>query len=184
MAETKRQHEALRVPQGWEGQAKALIMQLERILTQLYQITEKTEGDLKGTNEDIITVTDDLSALSSSFTSFKTSETLTLTRTENSYFNATSFARNAACKKSGYYFVRLNLSSATVTTATTEFIQIGTISNYSALYDGFANVMPQDGSNKVACFQITTDGKIKFFAPNGTGGAFYRAVLTIPAYAT
>ena len=47
MAETKRQHEALRVPQGWEGQAKALIMQLERILTQLYQITGKTAGDLK-----------------------------------------------------------------------------------------------------------------------------------------
>lgn len=33
-----RQHEALRVPQGWSGQDKALIMQLERVFNDLYRL--------------------------------------------------------------------------------------------------------------------------------------------------
>lgn len=31
-----RKHEPLRVPQGWEGQARALVVQLERILNDVY----------------------------------------------------------------------------------------------------------------------------------------------------
>ena len=38
-----RQHEALRVPQGWDGQDKALIIQLERILTEIYQLYGSNE---------------------------------------------------------------------------------------------------------------------------------------------
>ena len=33
-----RQHEAIRVPQGWTGQDRALIIQLERILTEMYRL--------------------------------------------------------------------------------------------------------------------------------------------------
>ena len=33
-----RQHEAIRVPQGWTGQDRALIIQLERILTEIYRL--------------------------------------------------------------------------------------------------------------------------------------------------
>ena len=33
-----RQHEALRVPQGWNGQDKAFVIQLERVLTDLYRL--------------------------------------------------------------------------------------------------------------------------------------------------
>ena len=33
-----RQHEALRVPQGWTGQDKALVIQLERILSDLFRM--------------------------------------------------------------------------------------------------------------------------------------------------
>lgn len=31
-----RKHEPLRVPHGWEGQARALVVQLERILSDIY----------------------------------------------------------------------------------------------------------------------------------------------------
>lgn len=33
-----RQHETLRVPYGWSGQEKDLIIQLERVLTDLYRL--------------------------------------------------------------------------------------------------------------------------------------------------
>ena len=33
-----KQHEAHRVPQGWSGQDKALVIQLERVLTDLYRL--------------------------------------------------------------------------------------------------------------------------------------------------
>ena len=36
-----RQHEALRVPQGWIGQAKDFVIQLERIFTDIYQKLHK-----------------------------------------------------------------------------------------------------------------------------------------------
>jgi len=79
MAETKRQHEALRVPQGWEGQAKALIMQLERILTQLYQITEKTDNDLKETNENVVSLIDNFGIPTSNLHGYLRRKTVTYT---------------------------------------------------------------------------------------------------------
>ena len=36
-----RQHEAIRVPQGWTGQEKALIIQLENIFNELYRICDR-----------------------------------------------------------------------------------------------------------------------------------------------
>jgi len=39
-----RQHQHLRVPNGWEGQDRALIVQLERILDELYNLSGQLEG--------------------------------------------------------------------------------------------------------------------------------------------
>ena len=68
-----RQHEALRVPQGWDGQDKALVIQLERVLTDLYRLfgiadssmvtdvsyntsTHKLTLTINGTTSDIVAV--------------------------------------------------------------------------------------------------------------------------------
>jgi hypothetical protein len=68
-----RQHEALRVPQGWNGQDKALVIQLERVLTDLYRLygnaesamvtdvaydedTHKLTVTIDGTTSDIVAV--------------------------------------------------------------------------------------------------------------------------------
>jgi len=41
-----RQHETLRVPQGWTGQDKGLVIQLERILTDLYRLSGILEDSM------------------------------------------------------------------------------------------------------------------------------------------
>ena len=41
-----RQHEAIRVPQGWTGQDKALIIQLENIFNELYRICDRLGVDI------------------------------------------------------------------------------------------------------------------------------------------
>ena len=44
MAEKIRQHEPLRVPQGWTSQDRAFVIQLERVLTDLYRIFGILDG--------------------------------------------------------------------------------------------------------------------------------------------
>ena len=67
-----RQHEALRVPQGWDGQAKALIIQLERILDRLYQFTEKTEKDLSEKGGTLEELSEDLDTVEAAVTALTT----------------------------------------------------------------------------------------------------------------
>lgn len=42
MART-RQHAPLRVPKGWTGEARALVLQLERLLDEIYALISKLE---------------------------------------------------------------------------------------------------------------------------------------------
>ena len=68
-----RQHETLRVPHGWQGQDKALVIQLERVLNDLYRIfsnldesvvtnvtydaqTQKLTVTINGITEDVVSV--------------------------------------------------------------------------------------------------------------------------------
>ena len=41
-----RQHEALRVPQGWKGQDKALVIQLERVFNDLYKVFSNLDASV------------------------------------------------------------------------------------------------------------------------------------------
>lgn len=43
-----RGHEPLRVPQGWREQERAFVIQLERILTDIYQRFGSGKNDLSG----------------------------------------------------------------------------------------------------------------------------------------
>ena len=48
-----RQHERLRVPERWQGQAKALIQQLERIHDDLYNLLGEASNDVSGLQGDV-----------------------------------------------------------------------------------------------------------------------------------
>ena len=48
-----RQHDPLRVPQGWKGQDRSLVIQLEHLLTDLYRLTSETENALASLKADI-----------------------------------------------------------------------------------------------------------------------------------
>jgi len=39
-----RQHQPLRVPNGWTGQDRALVIQLEQLLNQIYAIMDQIDG--------------------------------------------------------------------------------------------------------------------------------------------
>ena len=63
-----RQHEPLRVPQGWNGQDRALVIQLERILTDLYRLNGEVKDiieqlDVPGLSEDVAQLQQDISNL-------------------------------------------------------------------------------------------------------------------------
>ena len=63
-----RGHEPLRIPQGWREQERAFVIQLERILTDVYQRFGKIgRGDLDKTLQDLLTdleqKTNDLSGI-------------------------------------------------------------------------------------------------------------------------
>lgn len=60
-----RQHEPLRVPQGWNGQDRALVIQLERILTDLYRLNGEVKDivdslNIEGLSEDVGQIQEDV----------------------------------------------------------------------------------------------------------------------------
>ena len=46
-----KQHERLRTPEGWSGQSRALIQQLERIHDDIYLLIGKLEEEIKEIKE-------------------------------------------------------------------------------------------------------------------------------------
>lgn len=105
---------------------------------------------------------------------------LTITRTENSYASATEVARCTAhrCGKTLMFIFNCSLSGANMT----DFVEIGSISGWSASNDVFQTVMPQSGESKPVIVQITAAGKIKIYGAQGTAYSFYRCTLTAPEY--
>ena len=47
----KRQHEPLRVPDGWKDQDRSLILQLDRILDEIYALLGRLEEKVKELEE-------------------------------------------------------------------------------------------------------------------------------------
>ena len=55
-----RQHEPLRVPNNWNGQDRSLVIQLEKILTDLYRLTGETKDALTQLGVDVNTLEESL----------------------------------------------------------------------------------------------------------------------------
>ena len=100
---------------------------------------------------------------------------LTLTRTENTLVNSTSFARLHAYKKNGVLYLLGNLQVA-ASAATSDFVKIGSVSGWAACDSFFQNIPPQNATGlPVLTVQITNDGEIKiFFSADLSASAFYR----------
>ena len=47
----KRQHEPLRVPEGWRDQERSLVMQIDRIVDEIYALLGRLEEKVKELEE-------------------------------------------------------------------------------------------------------------------------------------
>ena len=107
------------------------------------------------------------------------SDNLTITRVSNSYVDATNIGRCAAVKKNGILSLRININPGTAS-ATSDFVEIATISGWVATLECLVNVPPQNGSSKVMNIQVTYDGHVKVYGANGFDNSFYRTQITVP----
>lgn len=104
---------------------------------------------------------------------------LTITRTENVYCTDTQLQRCRVYKRSGWYSIVINLQTS-AKSATSDFVEIGRISNYNAYFDCYLTIPAQDTLDKEIVLTITTGGIIKLYASHGTAGDFYRCTTSIP----
>ena len=111
-----------------------------------------------------------------------TCETLTLTRKDNSYVNATNFNRLAAFKKSGILFLKINLALSTATPAMSDFVDIGDISGWNSVSTILVGMISQGTTLYELSMQIVPGGTISIFTPSQTpAGPFFRQMVSIPA---
>ena len=108
---------------------------------------------------------------------------LTITRTNNNYFNATNIGRCRAIKKGAMLTFVCNLMTDenAPTGATSDFIEIARISGWNAAYDIYFTIMPQGGGDKPIIVIVYANGIVKFYAAKGVApGNFHRATACVP----
>jgi hypothetical protein len=123
----------------------------------------------------------DISRLNSSKVSIVNMR-LTLTRTENDYVDATSFARLSAFRKDNvlFFICNLSLSSSIPAGEHPDFVEIGRISDWSGLYTIMQNIPSQQSDGNSLLIRITQNGIISIYSVKATS-SWYRAVVSIPA---
>lgn len=105
---------------------------------------------------------------------------LTLTRTTNSFVDSTAFGRLEAYRQGGWYWFFLNLQVTTAGTMS-DWVEIGSIANYSALDPIYANIPGMANSSSVLTLYLTSAGKINIYCGTGTlASTFYRGVFAVP----
>jgi hypothetical protein len=121
----------------------------------------------------------DVSQLNSSKVS-KVNTGLTLTRTENDYVDATSFARLGAFRKDNVLFFICNLSLTSSISAPSDFVEIGRISDWSGIYTIMQSIPSQQSDGSSLLISISQNGIISIYSVKATS-SFYRTVVSIPA---
>lgn len=109
-----------------------------------------------------------------------TTSNLTITRTNNSYCNATDIGYLQARRKNGYLSLRGNLHLTTSLPNNTADVQIATISNWNGV-SGILCVPAQTG-NSTILVTITATGVIAIanYSGTATGANWFRFVFTTP----
>lgn len=114
-------------------------------------------------------------------TKFKltTNGPLTMTRTNNSYVDATAFGRLSARRKNDILFLNGNLSVSNLP-VTSSFVEIGRISGWSATDTVYLNVPCQNGSG-VLLLEVLPAGVIQIYNDSGTTiNGFCRFQAAVP----
>ena len=105
---------------------------------------------------------------------------LTMTHTNNSYVDATSFGRLSARRKNGILFLNGNLSVANMPSGSS-FTEIGTISGWNATEAVYLNIPAQNGTG-VLLLEVLPAGVIQIY--NGSGStinSFCRFQAAVPS---
>lgn len=102
---------------------------------------------------------------------------LTITRTENAYFDSTKIDRLHAYKRSNLYVLQVNLQS-TSSSAMADFVEICRISGWSAAATIYATIPSQEGGDYPLTLSISSSGIVKAYAAMGMpSNTWYRANL-------
>lgn len=123
----------------------------------------------------------EVDANTAAITALNSSTTLTLTRTEQEFVDATAFSRLTALKRGNMLYLNGNLSLSGGG-STPDFVRIGSISGWGAPSDIFAIVPFQGGGTSPLTVQITGSGIINIYGNNLSTG-FYRFSACVPASA-
>ena len=104
---------------------------------------------------------------------------LVFTRVNNSYVNATDFARIKGNKIGSVGVINFNLLMSATLASGGSFLKIGTVSPAPA--QEVLNAIPSQGNNSTLIVQITTGGDINIINQSGTatGTTFFRASIPV-----
>ena len=122
-------------------------------------------------------ITNDLRSAVDGILTRLTRSTLTITRTENAYFDQTKIDRLHAYKRSNLCVLQINLQS-TLSSAMADFVEICRITGWSAAATVYATIASQEGGDYPLTISITSSGIVKAYAALGMpSGTWYRANL-------
>ena len=114
----------------------------------------------------------------------KTVTQLTLTYTTNSLVTSTNFNRLYAYRKNGMLFLMGNMLVSAGAATGDSFVEIGTISGWSAVDSYYCTVAPQgNNGTAIVTVYITNTGSIQLFCPTAvtSSSTWYRFAACIPA---
>lgn len=110
--------------------------------------------------------------------SYEQNTALTLTRAENSYVNATNFAR-LECRKIGPHLAILHLNlRLNAALSGTSFVTIGSVAGISLPYPHFSTVQSDDATGMLAV-QINEAGAIRLMSSNAPASKWYRTEIPL-----
>ena len=110
-----------------------------------------------------------------------TTKNLTITRTANSYVDATYVGYLRAVRKDGMLWFNGNIGFSTAMPSGTGWVEIAKISNWNAPYGVYATVAGQQGGG-ILTVMVTEGGSVQIY--NNSGGAvngFHRCPMVAPA---
>lgn len=154
-------------------------LQLKRNNASMLNLSVQDDGYLKLQNVPYVDGEDDWSNATTlwnvDMTKLQTWEPITLTRTNNSYVNATSFARLQAFRLGAIGILRFNLQLSSSMPTSTGATAIGSMSIHPSTE--ILQTIPCQSNNSTILLHVVTDGTIYIYNSSGTatGTNFFRA---------
>lgn len=108
-------------------------------------------------------------------------QNLTITKTENTYFNQTDFGRLTAYKKGNFFCFNCNLKISAAIPVLSDFYEIGRITGWNVPFQALQCITGQTNLNNQLTLSITNSGIVRIFTTTGCIiNDWYRSVITVP----